>query len=97
MAGRGSKPGERRGGRGKGTPNKTTTAIKEMIEGALSDLGGQKWLVGAAKENPAAFMALVGRLIPRDLNVSGEVKHTLEQLIVGSFADRSDSASDRPH
>jgi hypothetical protein len=30
MAGRGSKPGERRGGRQKGTPNKATAEIREI-------------------------------------------------------------------
>jgi len=30
MAGKGSKPGERRGGRQKGTPNKATAEIKEI-------------------------------------------------------------------
>jgi hypothetical protein len=36
MAGRGSKPGERRGGRKKGTPNKATTAAAIRAEVAAS-------------------------------------------------------------
>ena len=32
MAGRGSKPGERRGGRKKGTPNKATADIKALAQ-----------------------------------------------------------------
>lgn len=58
MAGRGSKPGERRGGRKKGTPNKITATLKDMILGALDDAGGQKYLKEQAKENPGPFMTL---------------------------------------
>ena len=32
MAGRGAQPGERRGGRRKGTPNKRTAAVAETLE-----------------------------------------------------------------
>jgi hypothetical protein len=34
---RGSRPGERRGGRQKGTPNQRTTARKEIVERALAE------------------------------------------------------------
>lgn len=87
---RGSKPGERRGGRKAGTPNRVTGSVKDMIEGALKDLGGQEWLVQAARESPHAFMALIGKLIPKDLNVSGEVKHSLAELVLKSFEKADD-------
>jgi hypothetical protein len=32
MSGGGSKPGERRGGRQKGTPNKATQSVKELLD-----------------------------------------------------------------
>ena len=70
----GSKPGERRGGRKKGTPNKFTGALKDMILKALdqADEGGAvAYLVKQArKENSAPFMALVGKVLP--LQVAGE-------------------------
>ena len=69
---------KRWGGRTKGTPNKVNAEVKAMVEGALSDLGGQKWLVKAAKKHPQAFMTLVGKLIPRDLNVNA--KHQFETM-----------------
>lgn len=40
---RGSKPGERRGGRQAGTPNKVTKALKDMILGALDEAGGEEY------------------------------------------------------
>lgn len=60
------------GGRAKGVPNKTTAEIKEMILGALSEVGGQAYLVQQALDNPNAFMTLVGKVVPRDLNAAVE-------------------------
>ncbi len=57
-------------GRPPGIPNKITRDVKEMILGALSAVGGQKWLQQQAEANPVAFMTLVGKVLP--LQVSGE-------------------------
>ena len=51
-------------GRPPGVPNKATKALKEMILGALSDVGGQEYLARQAEENPPAFMTLVGKVLP---------------------------------
>ena len=67
MAGHGSAPGERRGGRQAGTPNKNTAALKDMILGALDDAGGRAYLLRQADENPAAFMTLIGKVLPTTL------------------------------
>lgn len=61
---RGAKPGERRGGRQKGTPNKLTADIKSMILAALDRAGGVDYLVRQADENPGPFMTLVGKVLP---------------------------------
>jgi hypothetical protein len=66
----GSKPGERRGGRQKGTPNQLGRDVKEMILGALQAGGGQAWLERQMEANPTAFMTLVGKVLP--LQVTGE-------------------------
>lgn len=42
-----------------------------MILGALSDAGGQKYLLKQAKENPAAFMTLIGKVLPKDIALTG--------------------------
>jgi hypothetical protein len=60
----GSKRGERRGGRQKGTPNKFNGALREMVLGALSDLGGQAWLRNAMDKNQPAALALLGKILP---------------------------------
>lgn len=64
-------------GRVKGVPNKMTKALKEMILGALEDAGGQHYLKKQAKEQPAAFMSLLGRVLPATLAGDPEnpIKH----------------------
>lgn len=72
---------KRGGGRPKGARNKVAMEVKEMVEQALVAAGGHDYLLKQARKNPRAFMVLVSKLIPRDLNVSGEVRHTLEKLL----------------
>lgn len=62
-------------GRPKGVRNKTTTAVKEMILQALANKGGVKYLEEQAVKNPTAFLTLVGKVLPLDVNanLSGEV------------------------
>jgi len=77
----GEKPGP---GRPKGSRNKTTTVLKDALLIAAEKAGGKAGVVGylteQAKENPAAFMTLLGKVIP--LQVTGkddgpiEVAHT---------------------
>jgi hypothetical protein len=42
-------------------------ALKTMILDALDAAGGDRWLQKQAKENPTAFMALVGKVLPLTL------------------------------
>lgn len=71
----GSKPGERRGGRKKGTPNKLTGALKDMILAALDEAGGVDYLVTQSRETPTAFLTLVGKVLP--LQVAGDPDNPL--------------------
>lgn len=58
------KKGEKRPNQGKRGPNKTTRELKEMILKALDESGGVDYLVQAAHDKPAAFLALLGRVLP---------------------------------
>jgi len=63
MAGRGAKPGERRGGRKKGTPNKTTSSVKAAILDALNDGDGAvEFFKKLKKDDIKTFANLCGRL-----------------------------------
>jgi hypothetical protein len=66
-ANKGSKPGEHRGGRPKGAPNKLTGDVKAMILAALDKAGGAEYLLGQSRDNPTAFMTLVGKVLPMQL------------------------------
>lgn len=59
-------------GRKKGSSNKATAEIKDMIRNALDLAGGERYLLEQARENPTAFLNLVGKIIPKDLNVGGQ-------------------------
>jgi hypothetical protein len=58
-------------GRPKGSQNKVTTEIKEMVVEALSELGGVAYLVdrGNDPRTATAFLGLVGKVLP--LQVTG--------------------------
>lgn len=72
--------GKKTGGRTKGTPNKVTGEIKEMVLQALSDIGGVEYLKEQAKANPTAFLTLVGKVLP--LQVTGANGGAIEVRIV---------------
>ena len=60
---------EKTGGRKKGVPNKITADLKCMILSALDDVGGKKYMVEQAKENPTAFLTLVGKVLPKEVHI----------------------------
>lgn len=69
MAGR--KPGTpKTGGRTKGTPNKIPSDLRAMILGALDAAGGESYLQAQAASNPAAFISLLGKVVPKDVNLN---------------------------
>jgi hypothetical protein len=77
---RGSAPGERRGGREKGTPNKTTALLKDAIlmaaDGAHKD-GLVGYLQEQATDNPGPFLSLLGKVLPMQINASVKGKITV--------------------
>lgn len=63
-----AKGGKREGaGRPKGSPNRTTTQVKDMILEALDGAGGVDYLQEQARDNPTAFLTLVGKVLPLQL------------------------------
>ena len=49
------------GGRQVGTANKLTRDVREMVLGALADVGGQAYLAQQAQQNPTAIMIGIAR------------------------------------
>lgn len=62
-------------GRPKGVVNKNTALLKDMILKALDQSGGIDYLVAQADANPTAFLTLVGKVLPLQVNAehSGDV------------------------
>ena len=74
--------GVKTGGRQKGTPNKINALLKDMILGALSDVGGQAYLAAQARENPSAYLTLLGKVLP--MQVTGEDGNAISiQVVTG--------------
>lgn len=59
--------GFKSGGRQKGTPNKTSADVRDMVLRALNKAGGTDYLARQAEENPGPFMTLVGKVLPTTL------------------------------
>lgn len=57
-------------GRPKGSSNSKSIALKTMVLNALDRVGGEEYLQKQAMENPTAFMTLIGKLIPIDVDVT---------------------------
>lgn len=73
-------------GRQKGVPNKMTAEVKQMILDALEGAGGVNYLIKQAGEKPVAFLALVGKVLPLQVNGAGENgEHLVNASITVSF------------
>lgn len=72
----GRKPGgPKTGGRRKGATNKLSGDVKAMVLAALDQAGGASYLVEQSKNNPAAFMTLVGKVLP--MTIAGDPRNPL--------------------
>lgn len=78
--------GKKTGGRKKGTPNKDTAELRDMILLALDRAGGVKYLQDRAKDTPASFLTLIGKVLPQNINtnvsfdIAGAVAEAEERL-----------------
>ncbi len=70
-------------GRPKGAANKTTSEVKAMVIAALQRVGGIEYLAARALDQPVAFMALVGRVMPLQLEGSPEGGAVIIQVVTG--------------
>jgi len=82
------KPGP---GRPKGSGDKISRGVKEMVIAALNGVGGQAYLEEQAVENPKAFLTLIGKVIP--LQVAGALDHTLNVTKIERVIVRPDDRS----
>lgn len=78
-------------GRPKGAPNKNTQAIKDMLLASLDNVGGQAYFQQQAIENPNAYMALIGKIIPAEVKkeITGADGGPIQHAIKVKFGDDS--------
>lgn len=73
-------------GRPKGAPNKMTRSIREAIEAAFQGVGGAEYLIRQAEANPQAFMTLLAKVLPSQVqneitNPDGSLAPTIIQIV----------------
>lgn len=76
-AAKGTRPPNAGKGRKAGVPNKVTGALKDMVLQALTNKGGVAYLEKQADENPNAFLALVGKVLPLQIGADGNTSGKL--------------------
>jgi hypothetical protein len=81
---RGSRPGEKRGGRKPGVPNKNTAAVKATVVQAFEELGGVPGFVAWGKKYPTEFYKIYAKLLPTEIkaDVAGGLRMELVEEIV---------------
>lgn len=76
---RGRPPGQpKTGGRPPGGLNKRTVAVKDALIAAFDGLGGVPKLIEWGEENPGEFFALWVKLLPREIEVGGNLSNPIE-------------------
>lgn len=75
--------GKKTGGRRKGTPNKVTADVREVITAVASRLGGTERLLDWVKEDPLNerlfWSSIWVKVLPKEVHVDGKIG--LESLI----------------
>lgn len=61
-------------GRPVGSKNQYTKDIRNMILASLDKLGGLEYLVTQGKENPGPYLALVGKVLPKEIAATVEAR-----------------------
>lgn len=64
----GARPGA---GRPKGSLDRGNAMIREMIVDALDGVGGVAYLEATARSHPAAFLSLIGKVMPIQVTGGG--------------------------
>jgi hypothetical protein len=68
-------------GRPKGSLDKGNALIRELIVQTLDDLGGTQYLSDVAKSHPAAFLSLLGKVMPVQLEGAGGGAIQMERVV----------------
>lgn len=73
--------GYKTGGRQKGTPNKTTMAVKDVLTETFDRLGGVEAMTRWARDNETDFYRLYARLLPREVKADVNCRDDLGERL----------------
>jgi hypothetical protein len=68
-------------GKPKGTPNKLSASAKENIAAVFERMGGVEGMSKWAKANPTEFYKIYPRLLPIEVNGSGENGQVIIEIV----------------
>lgn len=77
-------------GRPKGAANKLTKTVREAIEAAFDQVGGADYLAKMAVDQPVAFMSLLAKILPQQVNMNAKgdgLKIIVERASAGNQAN----------
>lgn len=58
--------------------------LRDVIKSAFNKKGGEKWLLKQMDDNPKAFLALLGRVLPQEINGNVNVMIGLAERIAAA-------------
>jgi len=70
-------------GRRKGSINKLTRTIKEAIELSFDKVGGAEYLAEMAREEPVAYMGLLGKVLPTQIDATLQAQVGMPPIMLG--------------
>jgi len=70
-------------GKPKGAVNKVTKELRLMVLEALDNAGGVEYLTRRAEDSPAAFLSLIGKVLP--MQVVGDPNNPLQHSLTVTF------------
>lgn len=82
-------------GRPKGTPNKVTRTIQEALMQSFDELDGVEYLKNLAKSSPQAYAGLLGKMLPKDINMTATVEHGIRNLSDAELQDKIEQMAKR--
>jgi hypothetical protein len=92
------KEGDPRAGRPPGARNKLGLKVKEAMEQAFEDIGGAEYLKKLAWTDKPVFCALLGKMLPKDLELTGKDGQPIKIIVVTGVPepDKDGNGSDHP-
>ena len=84
------KPRHKKAGRRKGTPNKVTLQIRDILEQAFEGVGGMETFVAWGKKNPALFYSLWIKILPKNFEIAGVGGGAIQSEVSVKFINEPD-------